>query len=192
MKQEQENITLSSFLANKTTLQSCLKWEIKKHNTALSCHQEWESLQQLDMNTLAGVLDKEEMLPSTLVMHLEATLKAFTTKCSVEPSPDQLVKQLIASILAMVLLMKPTATSAWLLPWKRTEMAKLSRHSKRTRKQFVADAKFQLPNSTPAFHPSSSGWLMSKPANEHEHPTSLTAQTDDHLLDHAKLEVSNF
>jgi hypothetical protein len=56
--------------------------------------------------------DKKEILPSTLVGHLERMLLAFTQICSMDSSPKLNVKQLIASILAMVLLMNPTATSA--------------------------------------------------------------------------------
>ena len=143
-------------------------------------------------NSETGGLDKLETLPSILVGHLDPMLKAFTMICLLEPSPNLHVKQLIASILATVLLMKPTATSACLMPCQRLEEEQISSHSLRLKMQLAVDAQFQLKNSTPAFQPSSSGWLKSEPANEHEHPTSLTAQTDDHLFDHAKLEVSNF
>ena len=119
-------------------------------------------------------------------------LKAFTMTCLLEPSPKLHVKQLIASILATVLLMKPTATCACLMPGPRSEKDKISSHSQRLKMQLAVDARFHLKNSTPAFQPSSSGLLKLKLASESEHSMSLTAQTDDHLFDHAKLDLSNF
>lgn len=160
--------------------------------TALPCQADRESLARLEEHSKTEGLDKLETLPSTLVGHLDPMLLAFTMICLLDTSPKLHVKQLIASILATVLLMKPAATCACLMPGQRSEEEEISSHSLRLKLQLAMDAKFHLKNSTPAFHPSSSGWLRSKPANEHEHPTSLTAQTDDHLFEHAKLEVSNF
>jgi hypothetical protein len=142
MKQKQEIITLSTLLRNENSLlTSCPHRDNRRNNTALKCQPDRESLQQLEQNSAeAGGLDKLETLPSILVTHLDPMLKAFTTICLLEPSPKLNVKQLIASILASVLLMNSTATSACLMPGQRSQKDKISSHSLRLKMQLAVDA----------------------------------------------------
>merc|ERR1711997_179147 len=130
MKQKQEGITLSSFRRNKHSLiPSCPNRLDRRMLTALPCQADRESLTRLEEHSKTGGLDKLETLPSTLVGHLDPMLLAFTMICLLDTSPKLHVKQLIASILATVLLMKPAATCACLMPGQRSEEEEISSHS---------------------------------------------------------------